>query len=185
MLKGVFSSIARRGWGSACHNLYGERHNFPSKGFLWKDLIAMLLKNKSKCQTEDAQMSNWVCQLCKVPEIKLNELPNIQVAIFSCWIKGTKGWRRPVVPIFHNNVPPSTNVMTFIAPGTQETFSHFDRHLDLCNGYGNNNYMFGRIANENLNSQDGRAGVGIPERIMRTGMRFGAFDIENKHSEIK
>jgi hypothetical protein len=75
--------------------------------------------------------------------------------------------------------------MAFIAPRTQETFSHFDRHLDLCNGYGNNNYMFGRIANENLNSQDGRAGVGIPERIMMTGMRFGVFDIENKHSEIK
>jgi hypothetical protein len=75
--------------------------------------------------------------------------------------------------------------MTFIAPGTQETFSHFDRHLDLCNGYGNNNYMFGRIANENLNSQDGRTRVGIPERSMRTGMIFGAFDIENNHSEIQ
>jgi hypothetical protein len=75
--------------------------------------------------------------------------------------------------------------MEFIALGTQETFSHFDRHLDLCNGYGNNNYMFGRIANENLNSQDGRTGVGIPERSMRMGMSFGEFHIENKHSEIQ
>jgi hypothetical protein len=38
---------------------------------------------------------------------------------------------------------------------------------------------------ENLNSKDGRTGVGIPERSMRTGMIFGAFDIENNHSEIQ
>jgi hypothetical protein len=41
------------------------------------------------------------------------------------------------------------------------------------------------LQNENLNSQDGHAGVGIPERRMRMGMSFGAFDIENKHSEIQ
>jgi len=89
------------------------------------------------------------------------------------------------VPILQNSVAPSTNAMALTAPGTQETFSHFDRHPDLGNGYGNNNYMFGRIANESLNSQNGRAGVGIPERSMGLGMGFGAFGLESKHSEIQ
>lgn len=89
------------------------------------------------------------------------------------------------VPILQNSVAPSTNAMALTAPGTQETFSHFDRHPDLHNSYGNNNYMFGRMATESFNSQNGRAGVGIAERSMGLGMNLGAFGLESKHSEIQ
>lgn len=89
------------------------------------------------------------------------------------------------VPILQNSVAPSTNAMALTAPGTQETFSHFDRHPDLHNSYGNNNYMFGRMATESFNSQNGRAGVGIAERSMGMGMNLGAFGLESKHSEIQ
>lgn len=85
------------------------------------------------------------------------------------------GSGQPPVPILQNSVAPSTNGMALTAPGTQETFSHFDRHPDLHNGYGNNNYMFGRIANESYNSQNGRG----------LGMSLGAFGLESKHSEIQ
>lgn len=88
------------------------------------------------------------------------------------------GSGQPSVPILQNSVAPSTN-------GIQETFSHFERHPDLHNGYGNNNYMFGRTANESYNSQNGRAGVGISERSMGLGMSLGAFGLESKHSEIQ
>lgn len=88
------------------------------------------------------------------------------------------------VPLLQNSAAPSSNALALTGPGSQETFSHYDRHSDLGNGYGNNNFMFGRMVNENINSQNGRAGAGIHQRNMGVGMGFGTFGLENKHSEI-
>ncbi|XP_057874091.2 probable WRKY transcription factor 3 isoform X2 [Cryptomeria japonica] len=85
----------------------------------------------------------------------------------------------PSVAILQNNVASSTNSMPLTGSQPQGTVSHFDRHPDLSNDYPQSNYMFGRLANESLNSQD----RGVSNQGMGMGGSLGAFGLDSRHVE--
>ncbi|KAH9329687.1 hypothetical protein KI387_001795 [Taxus chinensis] len=86
----------------------------------------------------------------------------------------------PSAPILQNNVTSVTNAMPLTGTQPQGTVSHFDRHPDHNNDRAKN-YVFGRLANESLNSQDG--GVGVSNQVMGMGTSLLAFGLDNRHGE--
>nr|ALC78711.1 WRKY2 transcription factor [Ginkgo biloba]ALC78712.1 WRKY2 transcription factor [Ginkgo biloba] len=87
----------------------------------------------------------------------------------------------PSATVLQNNATSSTTAIALAGSQLQDTVSHFDGHPDLGNNYAKHNYMFGRAANSNLNSQD--RNVGIADQGTGAGMGLGVFGLNNGHCE--